>query len=91
MCTAGESATKQENVIASGEPSADSAPPAVAELIAAANGKKPRKRQAKLKAEEDSSAVQTITSKERLMHICDFTACRLPAEDWYVHSKAPRT
>ncbi len=73
------------------EAPADSAPSSEAEAAASGNGKKPRRRRAKPKAEEASSTIQTITSKDKLMHICDFTACRLPAEDCYVHSKAPRT
>ena len=73
------------------EASANSTSSVATETAAAVNGKKPRRKRIKPRAEEDSSTPQTITSKDRLMHICDFTACRLPAEDWYVHSKAPRT
>lgn len=52
--------------------------------------KKPRRKRSKPKAEEDRIAAPASAMKDRLMHVCDFTSCRLPAEDWYVHSKAPK-
>lgn len=48
------------------------------------NGRKPRKRRSKSNG--------AISSKELgVMHVCDFTECKLPPEDWYLASKNRRT
>ena len=68
---------------------------AVAAAIAALdaepmNGKRPRRRKAKMKGSEFEAAALK-GSRGRLLHICQLTECKLPAEDWYMHSKARRT
>ena len=68
---------------------------AVAAAIAAldaepVNGKMPRRRKAKVKGSEFEAAPLT-GNNGRLLHVCQLTECKLPAEDWYMHSKARRT
>ena len=68
---------------------------AVAAAIAAldvepVNGKRPRRRKAKVKGSEFEAAPLT-GSRGRLLHVCQLTECKLPAEDWYMHSKVRKT
>ena len=68
---------------------------AVAAAIAALdaepiNGKRPRRRKAKIKGSE-LEAGPLKGSNGRLLHVCQLTECKLPAEDWYMHSNARRT
>lgn len=83
---AGVSVAKQQDTKAFVEAVEDSAASANASIV-----KKPRRKRSKPKAEEDCTAAPATARRDKLMHICDFTSCRLPAEDWYVHSKAPKT
>jgi hypothetical protein len=38
-----------------------------------------------------AAAVVPLSGDLGVVHICDFTECRLPAEDWYISSKNRRT
>lgn len=89
MYIAEVSAAGEHNVTASAEGLAAAAAADLPVDAAAPDGKKPKRR--RKKADKSSSTAQIELSRDKLMHICDFTECRLPAEDWYVHSKAPRT
>ena len=77
---------KQQDTEAFVEALEDSAASVKASIV-----KKPRRKRSKPKAEEDRIAAPATAPRDKLMHICDFTTCRLPAEDWYVHSKAKKT
>ena len=55
------------------------------------NGKKPRRRRPNKDQSTSEARAEAAPAMKKLMHVCDFTECKLPAEDWYKRSKAPRT
>jgi hypothetical protein len=61
------------------------------DAAAISNGKKPRRGRPSSNKSTRQASIDAAPAREKLMHVCDFTECRLPAEDWYKRSKAPRT
>ncbi len=49
--------------------------------------RKPRKQRSK----SSRSSVVPVSADLGVTHVCDFTECKLPAEDWYLASKTRRT
>lgn len=55
------------------------------------HGRKPRKRRSKAGLKDSAAQAVPAGLGHGVMHVCDFTACRLPAEDWYLAAKNSRT
>lgn len=49
--------------------------------------RKPRKQ----KSKSSRKLGVPLSADLGVMHLCDFTECKLPAEDWYLASKSRRT
>ena len=91
MPATGAPANEQHSSKGAAEAGREAVAAAIAALDAEpVNVKRPRRRKAKWKGSE-LEAASLKGSRGTLMHVCQFTECKLPAEDWYVHSKARRT